>query len=242
MKYVSIQTGLGVKNTDIQNNLFGYARRLILQYMQGQKLNYPTQHYKTALKGYYKEELLIPAFQKVLSQYSNKVVTQTGSLTNNKGAQIKYDLFIGNSEMPQDSTQLSAFINRLELIAGPVEGNAQINETFQGGGIQSKSWVLPWSTSSKGGNRNYLSFGHNAALMPDEYNAHFWHAGVYNVMSNLTFAIGPLNFLFSTGDQVYWTADLLAELKKHQYVLAFYYNKREGKIISSDISAQPHID
>ena len=61
-------------------------------------------------------------------------------------------------------------------------------------------------------------------------------------MSNLTSAIGPLNFLFSTGDQVYWTADLLTELKERQYVLAFYYNKKEEKIISSDISAQLHTD
>ena len=242
MKYVSAQTGLRTENTDIQNNLFGYARRLLLQYMQSQKLNYSIQHYKTALKGYYKEELLVPAFQKVLSQYSNKIVTQTGSLTSSKGVQIKYDLFIGNSEMPQEFTQLSTFINKLEAMAGTVEGNSQINGAFQGGGIQSKSWVLPWSTSSVGGNRNYLSFGHNAALMPDEYNAHFWHAGVYNVMSNLTSAIGPLNFLFSTGDQVYWTADLLTELKERQYVLAFYYNKKEEKIISSDISAQLHTD
>ena len=35
---------------------------------------------------------------------------------------------------------------------------------------------------------------------PDEKDLKYWHAGVYNVMGNLTKAIGPLNFLFSTGD------------------------------------------
>ena len=110
------------------------------------------------------------------------------------------------------------------------------------GGLQSKSWVAPWSMRSTGGNRNFLSFGHNIGLMPQGEDAHYWHAGVYNVMSNLTTAIGPSNFIFSTGDTVYWTADLLAEFRERQYVLAFYYNKTEGKITSGSISAQPHND
>jgi hypothetical protein len=42
-KYVNQQSGLSnTSNTDIQNNLFGYARKLILQQLRGQSLNYST--------------------------------------------------------------------------------------------------------------------------------------------------------------------------------------------------------
>ena len=78
--------------------------------------------------------------------------------------------------------------------------------------------------------------------MPEGVNAHYWHAGVYNVMSNLTEAIGINNFIFGTGDTIYWTCDLLAKFREAQYVLAFYYNKTEGKITSGSITAQPHTD
>ena len=244
-KYVNQQSGLSnTSNTDIQNNLFGYARKLILQQLRGQELNYSTQHYKTSLKGYYKEELLVPALNKILAQYGIKAA-QMGSSRNEVGQQIKYDIILGTVDASKlDETVLNPMIKQMEMFANTVDGNGSVVEYTPKlmGGLQSKSWVAPWSMRSIGGNRNFLSFGHNIGLMPQGEAAHYWHAGVYNVMNNLTTAIGPSNFLFSTGDTVYWTADLLAEFRERQYVLAFYYNKTEGKITSGSITAQPHND
>lgn len=244
-KYVSQQSGLkNTSNTDIQNNLFGYARKLILQQLKGQELVYSTQHYKTSLKGYYKEELLVPALNKILSKYGI-TASQMGSQRNEMGQQIKYDIILGTVDASSfDDTMLNSMIAEMESFSRETGGAGQVQEYTPQlmGGLQSKSWVAPWSMRSTGGNRNFLSFGHNTGLMPQGEDAHYWHAGVYNVMSNLTTAIGPSNFIFSTGDTVYWTADLLAEFRERQYVLAFYYNKTEEKITSGSISAQPHND
>ena len=243
-QYVASVTELkNTTNTDIQNNLFGYARRLILQQLQGQGLAYSTQHYKTALKGYYKEELLVPALNKLLQQYGLSAI-QMGSTRNDSGQQIKYDIILGTSStIDLGEEALGPMLHAMEALSAPMSSAQNINTYYPlAGGLQSKSWIAPWSTKTIGGNRNFLQFGHNAQLMPQGVNAHYWHAGVYNVMSNLTTAIGPGNFLFSTGDTVYWTADLLSEFRERQYVLAFYYNKTEGKITSGSITAQPHND
>lgn len=229
-------------NADIQNNLFGYARKLILMQLQGQGLNYSTQHYKTSLKGYWKEKLLVPALNRVLEQYGY-VASQYGSALNEKGYKSQYDIVLGSkgtSSMSDDL--LGPLVKQMEGMSRTISSTSSV--TTQGefllGGLQSKSWIAPWADSKIKGNRNFLSFGHNAALMPKGKDARYWHAGVFNVMNNLTTAIGPSNFMFSTGDQIYWTADLLAQFQQYQYVLAFYYNKKEGKIVSSNISAQPH--
>lgn len=241
-QYVAQQTGLkNTQNIDIQNNLFGYARKLILGQLQGD-FNHSTQNYKKSLKGYYKEELLVPALNQVLSSYGVEA-RQTGSTTNEKGAQIKYDIILGPIGISKVGDELlMPLIKQMESFSQVKQGSGSVltqeNNLF--GGIQSKSWVAPWSTRSKGGNRKFLDFGHNASLMPTGEDAHYWHAGVYNVMSNLINAVGSNNFIFATGDTVYWTADLLSEFREQQYVLAFYYNKKEGKIVSSSISAQPH--
>ena len=188
--------------------------------------------------------MLVPALNKVLSQYGI-TASQMGSSRNESGQQIKYDIILGTVDASSlDHPVLDTMIKQMEAFASTVSGDGNVNEHIPNlmGGLQSKSWVAPWSMRSIGGNRSFLSFGHNISLMPQGEDAHYWHAGVYNVMSNLTTAIGPSNFIFSTGDTVYWTADLLAEFREKQYVLAFYYNKTEGKITSGSISAQPHND
>ena len=242
--YVAQQSGLGgTQNTDIQNNLFGYARKLIMKKLMGLEMNHSTQHYKISLKGYYKEQVLVPALNKVLQEYGI-IAKQAGSMYNTQGQQIKYDILLGTSNLGSMADEaITPLISQMEQLSTTVQGTGQVDTSLPLiGGIQSKSWVAPWSLNSVGGNRNFLSFGHNTNLMPIGEDAHYWHAGVYNVMSNLLEAIGPSNFIYATGDTVYWTADLLAEFRERQYVLAFYYNKTEGKIVSSSISAQPHND
>ena len=244
-QYVASQSGLNnTTNIDIQNNLFGYARKLIVQQLRGKELSYNIQHYKISLKGYYKEELLVPALNKLLEQYGI-VAKQMGSSRNEKGQQIKYDIILGTASIQNLSDDVMApLIQAMESMEKDINVTQTISEYTPKalGGIQSKSWIAPWSTKSYGGNRSFLSFGHNISLMPEGVNAHYWHAGVYNVMSNLTEAIGINNFIFGTGDTIYWTCDLLAKFREAQYVLAFYYNKTEGKITSGSITAQPHTD
>ena len=73
------------------------------------------------------------------------------------------------------------------------------------GGIQSKSWIEPWIEDP---NNLYIgySFGNHAELLPTGQELHMWHAGVRNLMNNLIEVIGSENFLYSTGNAVYYTA------------------------------------
>ena len=128
-----------------------------------------------------------------------------------------------------------------------INQNINIHETMTTedtliyGGIQSKSWIMPTSTKTRGGNRYWLSFGHHADLIPQGKDAFYWHAGAYNVMNNLMDVIGKYNFIFSTGDNIYYTSQLLMELKQLSYILAFSKPK-DGPISSGDVGAMLHID
>lgn len=245
--YVQTQTGLNTTNQDIQNNLFGYARRVLLNKLKEKYEQPDFQKYKTSLKGYYKEELMVPALKRVLSKYGI-VAQQSGSMRNSKGQQIKYDIILGTSQLLSSSSDdLRHYVEVMEQLSKTVSSSSHVTEIDNAalGGIQSKSWIAPWSERSHGGNRYFLSFGHNSALMPQGTDAYYWHAGMYQVMSNLTEAIGVSNFIFSTGDTIYWTADLLTEFKERQYVLAFYYtkgNKKESPHMSSEIVASQDTD
>lgn len=237
-------SSIDTSSSSVQDNLFGYLRKTIINNMRmSQQVQINIKKYKTSLAGYYKEQLLVPAFQKVLEQYGY-AIKQTGTQVNDKGQQIVYDLIIGgkNIESIGDDT-LNSLIKEMEYLTR-TSNNSIYEKTNLLGGIQSKSWVTPWAKGidKAGKNTTFLSFGHRANLMPKGEDANYWHAGVYSVMSNLMEAVGPNNFLFSTGDQVYWTAELLARFRAASYVLAFNWNKTEQKITSSHVVALKHED
>lgn len=234
-------------NIDIQNQLFGYMRKLLLAQLQGGNIAVNTAHYKQAMKGYYKEEVLTSALNKMLDQYDMGAAS-TGSKTNEKGLQIKYDIILGTKTV---LGQKDAGINQIiAALNGFTNVSANSQKTIYSGpmaGIQSKSWIAPFDTLKGSTNRNWFSFGNAGGLIPQGTEAYYWHAGVRNVMNNLINIIGQGNFIYSTGNKIYWTADLLTEFKNNQYVLAFYKRKTEkngvgAKIVDSGVGAMLHED
>lgn len=234
-------------NTDIQNQLFGYMRKLLLAQLQGGNIAINTTHYKQAMKGYYKEEILTNVLNKVLDQYGMGAAN-TGSKTNEKGLQIKYDIVLGTKNIiGQGNSGIDQIIS---VLNGFVNMSANSQKTIYSepmAGIQSKSWIAPFDTPKGSTNRNWFSFGNAGSLIPQGTEAYYWHAGVRNVMNNLISVIGQGNFIYSTGNKIYWTADLLTEFKNNQYVLAFYKRKTEkdgvgAKIVDSGVGAMLHED
>lgn len=240
-------SGLGYSNnTDIQNQLFGYMRRLLLAQLQGGELQVNTTHYKLAMKGYYKEELLTKVLNKVLDQY-DMGAANTGSNTNEKGLQIKYDIVLGTSSIiGSGSTGIDSIIKQLDSFG--INASASHSASLPAvAGVQSKSWIAPFDAPSGSSSRNWFQFGNAGGLIPQGTEAYYWHAGVRNVMNNLIEIIGPGNFIYSTGNQIYWTADLLTKFKESQYVLAFYRRKTErdgygAKIVDGGVGAMRHED
>lgn len=238
MAQVVQKSSLGkTNNADITNNLYGYARKVMLnQLMMGPSLRPSIKNYKNSIKGYYKEELLVPVFNKVLEKYGIKAV-QLGSISNLENKQIQQDL--GLIKIAQSGDNLNEILSRLESIASQSASRSVTMEEMIGG-IQSKSWVEPWNRKS-GEKHPWMSFGSHANLMPVGEAAFYWHAGVYNVMSNLQDVIGSNNFIYSTGSQVSFTSDLLTNFQQNQFVLGFY-KRKDDRIVSADVGAQEHND
>lgn len=232
-------------NDAIQANLFGYLRKMVFERLRmGKTFEVSRTHFKTSLKGYYKEELLTDALSKVLDQYDMTAVS-TGTETNQKGQQIKYDIIIADrttlSKVQQNKENaLQPIINALDSLGATKQAVGTANQPIIAG-VQSKSWIEPFK-SSIAKKRNWAEFGGAAAYMPDlnSTESYYWHAGVRNAMSNIIDIIGRGNIFYSTGTEIYWTADLLTQFRNEQYVLAFYKRKGrnpgdEQKIVSSGV-------
>lgn len=254
------------KNQNIKDQAYGYARKLIFKALteKNNKLNttdgigdYQTSFIQT-LKGYYQEETLVPALSQVLAKYGI-TADRTAEQTDSKGKEIKYDVIlrriISSDGIAITKDQLSALIQRLDTFNKATgSSSVEYEELDAKGAIQSKSWGLPlsWLDEKKRenaiqlSNRNFFKIGYNSALRPTGVDKHYWHAGVYNVMSSLEEALGISNMMFVTGDEVYFTCDLLAEFREHQYVFAFGWlatGGRRGKgEIATYIQAMSHDD
>lgn len=76
--------------------------------------------------------------------------------------------------------------------------------------------------------------------MPAGKDRYVWHAGIYNIMKHLTDVIGKKNFIFATGDSIYYTADLLQKFRQQQYVFAFYVSKKTHEMTGGEVVAQQH--
>lgn len=239
-------------NIDIQQNIMGYLRKKVFNKLlqQNKKVSLSKNNYIISLKGYIREELITAALIRVLEQYK-MTAKQAGSLAIN-GQQIKYDIILGVSSITNlsDNELLDLVINK--DFPKIINGQASMEDSTIFGAIQSKSWALPkkvlndeklWDRIGKNQKYNYskLYMGNKAELLSDlsEEDRYFWHAGLYQAMSNIEQIIGPMNFLYATGNQIYWTYDLLTRFKEAQYVLAF---DKPNKVLTSMVRAVEHDD
>lgn len=206
---------------------FGIVRRLILSKMKlNKKFGAAIDISLRSLKGMYREDLL----QQLMAKYApSLIVQQTGSFQyKGTGEQIKFDLFLGKVSgtitLQDLQDQIEQYATNIRSTINITQDMGQIDNNFVPfGGVQSKSWIVPWSKidNNYSSNMTRLSLGNLSHLVPTGEEVHWWHAGVRNLMNNLPEAIGTNNFIFATGNQVYWTADLLAQMREHNYVAAF---------------------
>lgn len=234
LKKSGIQLG-GEQNSALQDNLFGYLRRLIIQrYTENtaiKELKIDLTSYKQSLKGYLQEEAIEIALQKCLAKYGYGV-KQTGAISSDTGQEIIYDLILGpQSVNTMTNEQLKGLIKQMDSSQNiSAEGISELpDDDIFLGGIQSKSWINPAV-----GNPHYISFGINSSLIPTGDKKYYWHGGVSSLMSRMRDVIGRNNFLFATGSELQFTADLLAQLRERNYVLN--YHKRTNEAINN-----PHV-
>lgn len=244
-----LQQLAGLNNmTDKQfSYYYGYLRQLLLSVASIGKNNYnftiKENDYRKSIKGEMKEQMVAEAMSKVMRQYGARA-EQTGASKNKQNQEIKQDviLFSSNQRVLRSTNDpFKNIINRMQSIAGNTEVAIVDKWAF---GLQSKSWSFPPDDVlfTPGAWLN-MPFGGFAEGKPQDDDAHYWHAGVWNVMENITKVIGEGTILYSLGgDQVMWTSDLLSKLREKQLVLAYYWNKSQEKIVSSEVAAYYHQD
>ncbi len=224
----------GETNKSLQDNLFGYIRRLIVQrYTTNEAVANMTidlKSYKNSLKGYLQEEAIEKALQKILMKYGY-TARQSGAVETDTGQEIIYDLILGPKSIQNlDNQGLRNIIKQMDASQNiTAEGDSMLPDDVFVGGIQSKSWINPAI-----GDPKFISFGMHASLIPDGDEKYYWHGGVSSLMSRMSDVIGRNNFLFATGSELSFTVDLLSQLRERSYVLNFH--KPKDKAISN-----PHV-
>lgn len=231
----------GKSDKALQDNLFGYLRRLIIQrYTKNEavhNMNINLTSYKNSLKGYLQEEAIESALQNVLVKYGYSA-KQTGSIASDANQQIIYDLIVGPIEIKNfDNEQLKGLVKQMDEAQNIItEGYSALPEDTFLGGIQSKPWINPTI-----GNPHYMDFGLHSDFIPTDDKKYYWHGGVSSLMSRMSDVIGRHNFLFATKSELSFTVDLLAQLRERRYVLNFHKAKNEA-ISNPRVYANIHHD
>lgn len=214
----------------VLNQFYGYARRVMFSFLTGQKTQISTKKYKSSLKGYYKEDLLTDGLTKILKD-SGLQAYGTGATPNESGQQIEMDIFIGKSSSSGSGKMSKELLEKLSKYTGSNAVASSTMEEPSNIGMQSKSWIEPWANSNVIGNRKFLSVGSRSKLLNSlaPQGLYDWHDGALMASENLQQILGINNVLFSTGNGVIWTADLISKFKIMQYYLAFYISKKNHR-------------
>lgn len=208
-KYSAATNGFDIN--DILNQVRSYRNKLILV-----RTNSSAKYYKRSSKGYFREALVHKAFSRISEHLDGKVsAISTGSLKNASGKDTVYDEFVD-------------LLNNVTSSFSEV-----ITETFDSGtgfGIQSKSWTAPWERETENPFARYSMSG-QAELFNYMNKLHYncntwsWIHGIKFLENHLISAIGTRQVGFVTGQNFYWTCDLIANFRQINYFYAFIFDK-----------------
>lgn len=107
--------------------------------------------------------------------------------------------------------------------------NIPIDFTFDGFGIQSKSWAAPWEQKSSWWQTKYgYSVGSRSDLLSMFTKGNknigglwYWYKSIAELERYTTDIIGQDQVAYVTGKNFIWTADLITQFRKEGYRLAF---------------------
>lgn len=217
---MNVNTGFSIE--DILNQVRSYRNKIILT-----RTNTSAANYIRSTKGYYREALVYKAFSQLFEQLDTIPVIPTGNLKDQFGKETVYDTYIN-------------FFNNIKN-----NFNIMVNEKVDVGyGIQVKSWSAPWERETIGYFNEKYGFGigsrsdllSQSGLKDKISDIYSWIKGVMYLEQFAIEAIGENQLGFVTGNNFYWTADLIAYFRAMNYFLAFGYH--ENKSLSPSVSWQ----
>lgn len=169
--------------------------------------------------GYFEEALLHKAFYKLSEKLGKSTAMMTGSLkiqTGKNKVDSVFDEFINffaNTEKElQDSFSESIDPDQPKILKN-------------GFGLQSKLKHVPWDLQSFGTSSQVksLALTNNVALYNIWQDQKSWIKGVLFLSTKVPEAMGN-NVGYMFGSKFYWTYQLISQLHKNQYYLAFNFN------------------
>lgn len=244
-KLMSLISSQQQSNEKAMGYYYGFLRGVIYDQLTKSTLKTEVQKYVTGIIAESKEVAEADAFNKVLEQYGMKA-SQSGQNTNELGQQTKYDIMLylgsrrlnGNNKL--DSTIIDLMAKQMDALAGTVIGEGK--EEIVNFGVQSKSWFFPSEKQLLNPGAIWtMKFGNYANGMPENEEAHYWHAGVRNAMNNILNIIGPGNVIYTLGNSsMQYTVDLLTTMRANSLVLGYYWERGTQKITSAEIHGFVH--
>lgn len=229
VKSIINASAYSTNNEAIMSQLQGLLRLKIMERLQYDNIDGKINSIKNSLKGLYRED----AIEKGINELHGKVAARgTGSITDDKNAQIKIDILLGTVTGNLDGLAKSLISEYdMKVKSGKVsliQHLGDLDDTTLLGGIQSKSWITPFTKGSRNFSTNTkMEIGGAAGLLPNEFAQHFWHAGVAACMSNLINLVGGGNFIYITGNEIYYTCDMLSEMQRNNIVAGFYMDAKD---------------
>ena len=207
----SLPTG-SFEISDILNQVRGYRNKWIAT-----RDNSNYKYYKRSVKGYYREALVHEAFSKLSELLDSRTVAiSTGSKTySDKNVDTIYDEYIN-------------FFGNLDG-----QFDLLINKNIDTGyGIQTKSWITPWTQSPEYLPAWKYSIGSKAALLNQlsVEEKMSWIKSTIALERMAIEAIGQNQAGFVTGDSFYWTGDLIGKFRQQEYYLAFVFTAKNHQI------------
>lgn len=169
--------------------------------------------------GYFEEALLHKAFYKLSEKLGKPVSTMTGSLkimNNTNKVDSVFDIFIDFFQQTEQELE-NTFVESIDPQMPTILKN--------GFGLQSKLKHTPWDLQSFKTKNQIKSFPltHNSALYNAWQDQKSWIKGVLFLENKVSEAMGN-NVGYMFGSKFYWTYQLIAQLHKNQYYLAFSFN------------------
>lgn len=192
-------------NMDL-SDLLNFGRAYARQYLFSLKTNNAVSINKAIGAGYFEEALVHKA---------------TGSLTKYLKNHIGGSMMTGSAKINGVDTVFDEYINFFSQDLSTSFQESVVFEDRQllsGFGAQIKLWNPPWNVARP---RASYHITHNKTLFEAWPEKKSWIQGVLFLQNKVREAIGD-NVFYVTGNNFYWTFELISEFRAQQYWLAFH--------------------
>lgn len=227
-----IVTTLNPGGADI-SNILAAAKRFRDKVLKSRSIQKTAVGNVSKVTGFYREVMIYKSFSTVFQHLEaqginfsvlhagdikfNQRITGQDNITRNMAVDTPYDIYID-------------FFNNLSK----ANFQTRVEEDEQGYGIQSKSWLEPWSSTWDPDKHSWIRYhiGSRSNLLAQLRNGELggmvpysWLTGVRFLSRHVPEVLGERNVMWASGNELMYTADMITQFRAKQYFIAFEKSK-----------------